>query len=1528
MKKKRTVWGRIWRILLCVILFPVVFVLLVGMLLCIPSIQRYAFSIAANALRSNYGIEASIGHATVAGLAEIRLEDVLACDAFQGDTLLYVGELYLDSNLRTLRDSVLNVRELHLWDVRADSRDLIPAMGIVGRVDSLLLRSDSTSLVRHTTIIEKLKLSGVDLSLALSPQPKDTTESKPFIWSFDVKDGALRDINVALNPMGLDVNVNSVDIRALADIGRQIYQTDTLAAGGIRLKVGELDLDIPRLNLNANTDLSAMVVNADASALVDDMELKVQGKYNITEMMYNAGIDLCGTFDKYSADAHLAVDGTGFDPFDKNTVMSLKANLDKVRFSSINVDKTILNAKVENSVISGFLDTKASWADTLRQACADGSVRFRAARLKSARPVVSLAAQFDTLAFASDSLNLHTGTLALNASTDNRSTALDLNTKGLSLKANSAMHALDIAPAFQALAKEIKTQVDSFYVNMSDVRAVLPDFNVELNIDPSNPMMGLVREKGFNFARVKANADLSSERGLFANVDASDIALDTLCIHDTKIRISQLGPDRLDCKADLDFRAQHAYPDIKASVLADLGDKVSTASVKATTKISDGVFGVKGIDAGLSADVSAKLTDDCLWADGGVNVYNLIFQDKHFGDRKIRFNMTAPEDNTFDLLAKTDSIPLSLLDQFVSVDGLKLDGDICARFRASGTKENHKLSGNVTPLGVTADYSPFDVHISLGNKPIILDNTDVILDHFPIYSVDSTVLALNGKMDLKSMHIDLNADSDCFKPSKMENISNINVLGNVATSIHAHVSGTPDKLNATGKVGLLPETVVKYNIDKKNFVQAKASGDIAFDYLTGKDIQLKGKVNVDGGKIQYSPSLYPLEPFDIQPGSYVAFNGPVKSMDMNITATQKTKAAVGDIGDRTRQVDFIVGVQAKNGLDNLGLDFTLKAPDNADIQQEIDRFTTEERNRVAAALLATGMYISDTNTAMSEDGYAFTSIMQHSLNALAKNKLGKFVEIDVGMGKRNDGTQTSDYTMAVSKSFFSDRLKLTVGGRYSNNADKEAQNRNQAGIDNVSAEWQIKKDQPTSLILFHKKDYQNIMEGELNKEGIGVKTSFDLGKKDPLSLDLQGNVSYRSNDQLGPDLSATLSKSKLFHKNAVLSTTLNGAYYWKLGQRQKGQALSTDTFQIGLDNALTFPEIIFFGASKKKGNYRSASTTFRMGYLFDNVAGNYTRNKISGSVDYAFQKTKHITHMFSPFQVSGVSTTVYDGYWKNLDFHSLVRDILADEFIPSMEYRFLFDNYSDPGRRFATRVEASFKEAGNLIGGIQSLFGRNFNELGKKFIFDSYDQFVRGQVELRNRISIGEKSAIATRAIVGGILPIGNSDDPPQSELFYVGGPNSLRAFKPRSIGPGGYRDEDMDLYMYHAGEVKVELNAEYRFPIAWLLEGAVFVDAGNVWYNKNTRDQYSPEEMKEMEELLGMSLGIDYDDGILARTFLDQMALGTGFGIRLVYQSIVIRLDTGIAIHAPYNTGKHTYYNIPKFFDGVRLNFGIGYPF
>ncbi len=417
-----------------------------------------------------------------------------------------------------------------------------------------------------------------------------------------------------------------------------------------------------------------------------------------------------------------------------------------------------------------------------------------------------------------------------------------------------------------------------------------------------------------------------------------------------------------------------------------------------------------------------------------------------------------------------------------------------------------------------------------------------------------------------------------------------------------------------------------------------------------------------------------------------------------------------------------------------------------------------------------------------------------------------------------------------------------------------------------------------------------------------------------IDASLEFNLAYKSNTQFGPDVALTLNKRNAFHRGETLSMTLRGLYYWRLSGREGVNVNRRDTYEFGVDLGYTIPWIGFPGLVNRRYRY-PVSTKFSAAFTRSNIANVYRFNRFQFGVDYSFQTSRYIKHTFSPLAIDMLDVReVSDDYVKAMDrYNSAMAILVADRYTPSMQYVFNFDNSANHFHRFTTNFSATVKEAGNIIAAAQAIGGRPWNEKDKDFLFSNYSQFLKFIFELRNKYRLTPRSQIATRAYLGFIRPFGNSDNTPTTEWFYTGGANSIRAFGTRSIGPGAYYNPDINYYLLHRGDIRIELNAEYRFPLFGNLFGALFVDAGNVWDWDNGNDDNLDTGQTQLR----------------GSTFFRQVALGTGFGFRYDMDFLVLRFDVGVAIHAPYDTGKSGYYNIPHFWkDGVALHFAVGYPF
>ena len=215
----------------------------------------------------------------------------------------------------------------------------------------------------------------------------------------------------------------------------------------------------------------------------------------------------------------------------------------------------------------------------------------------------------------------------------------------------------------------------------------------------------------------------------------------------------------------------------------------------------------------------------------------------------------------------------------------------------------------------------------------------------------------------------------------------------------------------------------------------------------------------------------------------------------------------------------------------------------------------------------------------------------------------------------------------------------------------------------------------------------------------------------------------------------------------------------------------------------------------------------------------------------------------------------------------------------NMNYTYTYDDAVVRSKRNHIWWETSVTSAGNITSGIYRLFGRSFNK-EKKLLGNPFAQFLKLTSEVRYTHKINARQFLVSRLSGGILYAYGNSEVAPYNEQFYIGGANSLRAFTIRSLGPGSYRPDASKTYSYmdQTGNFKLEANIEYRFNLLGNLNGAIFLDAGNIWLLK--KDEFRPGGQFNLSRL-----GKD-------------IALGTGAGLRYDFSYLVIRLDAGIGLH------------------------------
>lgn len=422
-----------------------------------------------------------------------------------------------------------------------------------------------------------------------------------------------------------------------------------------------------------------------------------------------------------------------------------------------------------------------------------------------------------------------------------------------------------------------------------------------------------------------------------------------------------------------------------------------------------------------------------------------------------------------------------------------------------------------------------------------------------------------------------------------------------------------------------------------------------------------------------------------------------------------------------------------------------------------------------------------------------------------------------------------------------------------------------------------------------------------------IDVNIDLHYSLPIEFMVEANVSSKSNSYIGPGLILGVTHNNLFGGGEHLSLRLNGSYEWQTGGGENASLFNS--YEFGATGSLTFPRLL---APKLKRQLRrlKSSTSIQLGANIMNRPRYFRMVSFNTSLAYEFHTSSTALHNFTPFKL--VYTKLLNSteeFNNTLDENPAIALSFRNQFIPSMGYTFTYDNGYEGNSQNRWIWEVSAAEAGNILYGIYSLCGVK----GEKEIFGNpFSQFLKLTNELKYYHYFEHDICLASRFMVGAGYAYGNASEMPYSEQFYIGGANSIRAFTIRTIGPGSYHPaaDDDNGFLDQTGNFKLEANVELRFPIFDALQGAVFLDAGNIWLLKE--DELRPGGM------------------LTWKNFGRDIALGTGAGLRYdIAGYLVVRLDVGVPLHAPYDTGKSGYYNISgSFWKNLRLHLAIGYPF
>jgi outer membrane protein insertion porin family len=454
-----------------------------------------------------------------------------------------------------------------------------------------------------------------------------------------------------------------------------------------------------------------------------------------------------------------------------------------------------------------------------------------------------------------------------------------------------------------------------------------------------------------------------------------------------------------------------------------------------------------------------------------------------------------------------------------------------------------------------------------------------------------------------------------------------------------------------------------------------------------------------------------------------------------------------------------------------------------------------------------------------------------------------------------------------------------------------------------------------SMGVFH---YVNIKFEDTVINGAGrLNTYIYLTRMPRRSVQLELQAVTKSNNYTGPAITGSYRNRNQFGNAELFVMNLNGNFETQFTGIQKG----FNSYEIGGSGQLSFPKFITpFPLNNVSTNY-VPRTKIDAGFRNLNRVLYFNMNAAQFDFGYMWKESARKDHELNPIAINFAkvkkSTAAFEELMENIPF---LRRSFEEQFTIGGNYEFTYNSLVNNAHRNQFYFNGMLDLSGNSLYFLQSLIEgrRGSPEQPFRLFKFRYSQFSKLTLDGRYMFVFNKNSKLATRLIAGSGFAYLNSTTLPYIKQFFSGGSNSIRAFLPRTVGPGTYVSPDSAQrrgFLDQAGDIKLEANVEYRFTIVSVLKGALFLDGGNVWLRKRGSEQPGGE--------------------FLFSEFYRQIALGTGFGLRIDVTYFVLRFDLGVPLRKPYKPfGQRWTYNEIDFSNrdwrrqNLVLNIAIGYPF
>lgn len=488
-------------------------------------------------------------------------------------------------------------------------------------------------------------------------------------------------------------------------------------------------------------------------------------------------------------------------------------------------------------------------------------------------------------------------------------------------------------------------------------------------------------------------------------------------------------------------------------------------------------------------------------------------------------------------------MPMDFINGFIPEQLIGFKGYAEGSLALKGSPSQPTVNGEVYLDSCYLYSEPYGMEVRFANDPVAIKDSHIVLENFEVFAHNDSPLNISGTVDfadLSRMMVNVRMRATNYMLINAKETARSEAYGKAYINFNGTAKGLVDNLTVRGVVDVLGTTDVKYNLkdsplntddqlkdlveftnfsdtttdvvnqptltglnvdlslnidegahvdcylnaSKSNYVDVIGGGDMRMQYDTSDGIILRGRYTINSGEMKYELPVIPLKTFSIAEGSYIEFTGDPMNPRLSITATETTKSTVGTSSGNGRVVDFVCGVKVSKTLQNMGLEFTIDAPEDMTIHNQLQSMTVEERGKQAVAMLTTGMYLAEGNTSSFSMNSALSAFLNSQINQISGKALRT---LDIGFGVDNSISNTgqlhTDYSFKFARRFWNNRLKISIGGKLSTGADVAL--KDETFFDNVTAEYRVLPASNFYLNLFYQRDSYDWLEGNVSRFGGG-----------------------------------------------------------------------------------------------------------------------------------------------------------------------------------------------------------------------------------------------------------------------------------------------------------------------------------------------------------------------------------------------------------------------------------------------------------